>query len=115
MTKLNDLIIYKKALDLTKKVYKLIEDNPTLKKDFSLCDQLKRAAISILTNIAEGYFRTRKMSQHYLQISSGSANEVVSLLDVVSVIYKIYTTDLQEEYITLGKQINAFSKSLTDN
>jgi len=114
-TNLKKLIIYKKALALLIRIYQLIRNNVSLSRDFSLCDQLKRAAISVLTNIAEGYYRSQKQSQNYLQISSGSANEVVALLDIVSAVYKVNTTNIQEEYVTLGRQINAFSRSLTDN
>lgn len=113
---MRDLIIYKKALELIIKVYRLIKDSNSLHRDFSLCDQLKRASVSVLTNIAEGYYRSNKQSKNYLQISSGSTNEVVALLDVVCSIYKIEVDKLQEDYKILGRQINAFSKTLiTDN
>lgn len=110
MTKLEDLIIYKKSLELVKKIYKLIRI-PLLSRDFSLCDQLKRASISVATNISEGYLRSRKQTKNYLEISSGSTNEVATILHIVNLIYGINTKELQEEYIVLGKQINAFSSS----
>src|SRR3972149_3895094 len=110
MTKLNDLTIYKKALDLIVRVYKLINANPILMKDFSLCDQLKRACISIAANISEGYMRTQKQFLYYLDVSSGSSNEMITLLTVVELVYKINTKELIEEYLYLGKQIKAFSK-----
>lgn len=106
------LRIYQKALELILKIYKLIRDNPSLAKDFSLNDQLKRAAVSILANIAEGYYRSKKQFQNYLKISSGSSNEIVALLQVIALVYSIETMDLQDEYKLLGKQINAFSKTL---
>lgn len=111
MANVEDLRIYKKALALVKEIYRLIKDNPQLVKDFSLNDQLKRAAVSVVTNIAEGYFRSKKQSQNFLRISSGSANEVVSLLRIINLIYEINTKDLQEEYKILGKQINSFANS----
>ncbi len=111
MADVENLRIYKKALGLVKKIYQLIKDNPKLAKDFSLCDQLKRAAVSVVTNIAEGYFRSRKQSQNYLEIASGSTNEAVSILRIISLIYDIDTKIFQEEYIVLGKQINSFSST----
>lgn len=106
------LIIYQKALELVSKIYLLIKNNPQLAKDFSLNDQLKRAAVSILANIAEGYCRSKKQFQNYLRIASGSANETVALLQIINLVYFIDTSSLQEEFIILGKQINSFSRTL---
>ncbi|MCX7881438.1 MAG: four helix bundle protein [Patescibacteria group bacterium] len=83
MGNVENLRIYKKALELVKKIYQLIKNNQRLAKDFSLCDQIKRAAVSVVTNIAEGYFRSKKQSQNYLEIASGSTNEVVSILRII--------------------------------
>jgi len=111
MANVENLRIYKKALGLVKKIYQLIKDNPKLARDFSLCDQIKRAAVSVITNIAEGYFRSKKQSQNYLEIASGSTNEVVSILRIINLVYEINISNLQEEYTILGKQINSFSKT----
>lgn len=108
------LRIYQKTLELVAKIYQLIRNNPSLAKDYSLNDQLRRAAISILANIAEGYCRSKKQFQNYLQIASGSANETVALLQVIALVHRINTSVLQEEYKLLGRQINSFSKILTD-
>ena len=74
------LIIYQQSLKLIAQIYLLIRSNKQLQRDFSLCDQIKRASVSILTNIAEGYHRHVKQWRNYLKIASGSANEVVALL-----------------------------------
>lgn len=112
MLKINNLKIYNKSLELVVVVYDLINKNKNFKMDFSLCDQLKRAAVSVSANISEGYFRSKKQTQNYLEIASGSTNEMVTLLAIVNLVYKINTDKLQEEYIILGKQINSFSSSL---
>lgn len=108
---MEDLKIYKKAIELVKRVYTLIRDNQKLARDFSMTDQLKRAAVSAATNIAEGYFRSRKQTRNYLEIASGSTNEVVTLLKIVNEVFSINTVELQKEFIVLGKQINAYSNS----
>ncbi len=113
MGKIDELKIYNQALNLVKEIYLLIKNNYRLSKDFSLCDQLKRASISVLTNISEGYFRTKKQFKNYLQIASGSANEVVSLLKIINLVYQIKTKTLEEKFIILGKQINSFNKLLS--
>lgn len=109
------LRIYQTALDLILEVYKIIEVNKDLAKDWSLCDQIKRASVSVISNIAEGYLRSTKQFKNYLQIASGSANEVVAQLQVVSKIYNIRTDNLQESYKILARQIGAFSKKLTSD
>jgi four helix bundle protein len=113
MKKVEDLIIYKTSLDLIPKIYLLIRSNEKLKKDFSLCDQIKRAAISITTNISEGYFRGIKQTTNYYRIASGSANEVITLLEIIALVYKINTSDIKQKYSILVKQINSFIKSLS--
>jgi four helix bundle protein len=112
MKKLDELRIYKKSIELIKQVYRLINDNQKLSKDFSLCDQVKRASVSVSANIAEGYARTQKQTKNYLAIASGSTNEVVTLLVIIKSVYDLKTEDLQNEYTVLGKQINAFSKTI---
>lgn len=106
------LRVYQTALQLTAKVYSLTKSQKSLAKDYSLVDQLRRACVSIAANIAEGYKRTDKHFRNFLQIASGSANEVVALLQITSLVYKIDTTILQEEFKVLGKQINAFNFKL---
>ena len=106
------LIIYQKALQLTVNVYLLIKNNPKLAKDFSLNDQIKRATISVVANIAEGYCRSKRQFIIYLQIASGSANEMVALLQIINLVYKIDTCSLQEDFKYLGRQINSFSSNL---
>jgi four helix bundle protein len=106
------LIIYQKALLLIKDVYSIINNHSLLKKDYSLNDQIRRASVSVATNIAEGYYRSNKQSIYYLNIASGSANETRALLQIITLIYNINTIKLQEEYKILGKQIISYSKKI---
>lgn len=67
-----DLLIWKKGIDLVLKVYELTKSFPS-EELFSITNQIKRAAISIPSNIAEGYGRnTEKSFSHYINISRGS-------------------------------------------
>ena len=83
MKNLENLTIYTKAIELVKRVYVFIGNSPSLKRDYSLCDQIKRAAVSVPCNIAEGYFRSIKQTHNYLEIASGSTNEVVTILKII--------------------------------
>jgi four helix bundle protein len=68
-----------------------------MSKDYGLRDQLRRAAVSIPTNIAEGFERSsRKEYLLFLNIAKGSAGEVRSLLRVALEIGYIPETDYKE-------------------
>jgi len=76
------LIAYVKACEVRRKVYRLIKNFPK-EEQFALCDQLRRAAVSITSNIAEGMTRySNKDKTHFLEISFGSLMEVMSQLEV---------------------------------
>ncbi len=77
-----DLLVWQKGMEMVKQVY-LISREGELCRDFALRDQLRRAAISIPTNIAEGYERaSRKEYVNFLNFAKGSTGEVRSLLSV---------------------------------
>ncbi len=71
--KFEDLLVWQKSRLLTKEVYKAFRSC----RDGGFCDQIERAAVSILSNIAEGFERgTRSEFLNYLFIAKGSAGEV---------------------------------------
>ena len=77
-----DLRVWQKGIELVKQIY-LISNTGNLSRDFGLRDQLRRASVSIPTNIAEGFERaSRKEYLNFLNIAKGSAGEVRSLLRV---------------------------------
>ena len=77
-----DLIVWQKAIEFVKEVY-LVTNEGDLKRDFGLRDQMRRAAVSIPTNIAEGFERaSRKEYLLFLNIAKGSAGETRSLFRV---------------------------------
>ena len=77
-----DLFTWQKGIELVKEIY-LITEKKGLKTDYGLKDQLRRAAVSIPTNIAEGFERrSSKEYLNFLNIAKGSSGEVRSLLYV---------------------------------
>jgi len=79
-----DLLVWQKGMEVVKQVY-LISREGELYRDFALRDQLRRAAISIPTNIAEGFERSsRKEYLNFLNYAKGSTGEVRSLLNVAA-------------------------------
>jgi len=77
-----DLEIWKDARLLTKAIYRMTQDGG-FAKDFALRDQIRRAAVSILSNIAEGFERGGNQEFiQFLYIAKGSCGEVRSHLYV---------------------------------
>ncbi len=74
--KFEDIKAWQKARELNKKIYNITKDSH-FSKDFSLKDQIRRASVSIIANIAEGYGRkSKKEFANFLNMSHGSAAEV---------------------------------------
>ncbi len=80
MHKIEDLKIWNKSIDLTKSVYLLMNKLPSDEK-FGLISQIKRSAVSIPSNIAEGAGRnSSKEFKHFLSIANGSSYELQTQL-----------------------------------
>ena len=78
-----DLRCWQSARELVKEIYQLTKTE-RLARDFGLCDQLQRSAVSIMTNIAEGFARyNRKDFMRFLNYAQSSAAELKSLLYIV--------------------------------
>jgi four helix bundle protein len=75
-----DLLVWQKAMLLTEEVYRLSETFPN-REQFGLTSQVRRAAVSVAANIAEGHARaTRKDYAHFVSMSRGSLAEVETYL-----------------------------------
>jgi four helix bundle protein len=78
-----DLEIWKSARGLAKEIYRLTSDQKL--KDFRFRDQIRSAAVSIMSNIAEGYERSGNQEfVQFLYIAKGSCGEVRSQLYVAA-------------------------------
>ena len=91
-----DLIAWQKARELAKQVY-LCTSKGAFAKDFGLRDQIRRASVSVMSNIAEGFERGGRPEFHqFLVIAKGSCAEVRSQLyiakDVGYLSEKIFNT-----------------------
>jgi four helix bundle protein len=110
-----DLLVWQKGMEIVRQVY-LISSDGSLNKDFALRDQLRRAALSIPTNIAEGFERaSRKEYLNFLNFAKGSAGEVRSLLLVASQIGYLEPQkhqELRESVLELSRYLSNQIKSL---
>ncbi len=115
ITKFEDIESWKEARLLVTIIYEL-RINEEFNRDYSLKDQITRAAVSIMSNIAEGFDSgTSKSFIMYLNIAYGSASEVQSLLYIL--VDRTYITQrkFEEIYGRIGKiknLIGAFIKYL---
>lgn len=103
--KLEDLVMWQKAIELSVAVYKL--NHADLLKDFGLRDQIRRAAVSVSSNIAEGYGRGGNAEfVYFLSIAKGSLYELKTQLIIGSEIK--YITQVQLGFI--NDQIEEIAK-----
>ena len=78
-----DLIAWQKARELTKAIY-AVTSNGSFSKDYGLRDQIRRAAVSAMSNVSEGFERGSLNEFHqFLVIAKASCAEVRSQLYVV--------------------------------
>ncbi len=101
--KFEEIQAWQKAREVTKKIYSM-SNKAEFAKDFSLRDQMKRASVSIMANIAEGHGRrTTKEFANFLNIARGSAIEAQSHLYVAIDLGYINQTEFDETYELLNE------------
>tara|TARA_Y100000031_G_scaffold111641_1_gene123098 strand:+ start:649 stop:1014 length:366 start_codon:yes stop_codon:yes gene_type:complete len=113
-----DLIVWKKSIKLTIEVYKLTKQFPK-EEIYGLTSQMRRAAISIPSNIAEGKLRsTTKESRRFFLISFGSGGELETQIEIAKQLeetknldYTIIDSLLEE----IMKILNKIISNLTPN
>jgi four helix bundle protein len=111
-----DLMIWQKGIQIVVLTYKLAKSFPQ-EELYAFTSQIKRASVSIPSNIAEGYGRnTEKSFSHFIDISRGSLFELETQLLIAKELDFIVDFELYEKVNTLiheeSKMINAFSKSI---
>lgn len=110
-----DLIVWQKSILLIKHIYILLRSFPEEEK-FGLTSQIRRSAISILSNIAEGFGRgTTKSFLQFLYISRGSLFELETQLHIAKEL-DIYTENQSVNHLIseIGKMLNSLITKLKD-
>jgi len=101
-----DLIIWQKSIVLTKQIYVITRKFPK-EEIYGLSNQLRRASVSVASNIAEGYGRiTRNDYKRFLSFSFGSTFEIQTQLIICIEIGIINNEDFNESMM-LSKEISA--------
>jgi four helix bundle protein len=112
MTTHKDLKVWQVGIELVKEVY-LFADLLPKTEEFGLKSQLRRAAVSIPTNIAEGSARNHQ--KEYIQftyIALGSLAEIETLLTISHSIYKLDISTVNEKSTETRKLLLGFIKHL---
>jgi four helix bundle protein len=87
------LIAYQKAKEVVKRTYKLLKKFPAEER-YAMCDQLRRASVSITSNIAVGINRySVKEKAHFIEMAYGSLMEVSSQFEIAEDLGYITTDD----------------------
>jgi four helix bundle protein len=115
MHKLEDLKIWQKSLDLAVEIYQITADFPSDEK-FGLISQIKRCAVSISSNIAEGAGRNSNNEfKHFLSIANGSSYELQTQLILANKLGFLNNETLNsliEKIVEIQKMNYAFQNNL---
>ncbi|MCX6168924.1 MAG: four helix bundle protein [Ignavibacteriales bacterium] len=115
MKTFEEIPVYQKSKELCVEIYRL--NNSKFQKDFGFKDQIQRAAISVMNNIAEGFERgSNKDFVKFLYYSKGSVGEIRSLLNVaveLGYIEPQLYEKLKNDCLEISKQLSNFIKYLS--
>ena len=105
------LIIWQKAMDLVVEVYDLVKKLPK-EETYSLSDQMRRAAVSIPSNIAEGFSRhSSKQYMHFLSVARGSTAELETQI-LIGIRLKYFNEIQSEGVLNLCNEILKMSGAM---
>ncbi len=110
------LAVYEKSYRAALSIYKMSEEFPRMETR-ALGDQIRRAAVSIPMNIAEGYGKQESKAEfgRYIRMAMGSANEVRVLLDFAKDLKYISEERYEKgiaEYESIGKMLHGLLKAV---
>ena len=112
-----DLIVYKKSRALVVNIYNNVVKSMPKYELFALSDQIRRASVSVPSNIAEGMSRTSPKEQvHFLEISYGSLMEVLFQLELAASLSYINSdtfTSIEADIIEVAKLLSGLRNSIT--
>ena len=107
-----DLIVWQRALDLVRETYRVTAGFPR-REEFGLVSQMRRAAVSVSANIAEGHARgTTRDYLRFLSIANGSLRELETYWDVVLMLKYVGPEQLAKT-LELGEETGRMLMSLS--
>lgn len=113
-----DLVVWQKAMDLVVEVYELSRKLPDDER-FGLTSQMRRAAVSIPANVAEGYGRTHRGEYlHHVSMANGSLKELETHLIIAGRLSYFSKEDVRavwERAQEIGKMLRGLMSSLAQS
>ena len=113
-----DLRVYQTSKEFVKTIYGLLSTYPS-NEQYALCDQLRRASVSVPSNIAEGMSRlSDKEKIHFLEISYGSLMEVLCQMEIskeLNYITEKQLKDIENEITIIAKQLSKLRTTLSNS
>ena len=112
MSNYKDLLVWQKSIDLVKDIYHLIPQLPDSER-YNLSDQMKRSAVSVPSNIAEGAGRgSNKDYLRFLYIARGSLRELETQLIIIGELGFYKPTAILEKVNTLSKMLTGLINAI---
>jgi len=112
INRFEDIIAWQKAKELTIAIYSHFKAN----KDYGFRDQIQRASVSIMNNIAEGYERKSNTEfRQFLYIAKGSCGEVRSMIHLANELHYASGTEcdlLLDKVMEISKTLSGLIKTL---
>lgn len=117
ITDFKELPIWQQSMILTKTIY-AVSAKKEFSQDFGLRDQIRRAIVSVSSNIVEGFEKSNNNELvRYLRISKGSVGEVRNQIEIAKIIGYIHEDEaarLDKQLLNLASQIAGFIKYLEE-
>ena len=113
-----DLRVYQTSKDFVKTIYGLLSTYPP-NEQYALCDQLRRASVSVPSNIAEGMSRlSDKEEVHFIEISYGSLMEVLCQMEIskeLNYVTEEQMKDIENQITIIAKQLSKLRATLSNS
>ena len=111
-----DLDIWQRAVNISVQVYQLTGEFPKSER-YGLTSQMRRSAVSIASNIAEGHSRTTRDFARFLMIARGSVSELETQVEIarrIGLLTGEAASKLFEELRIIGKQLNSLIRKIRE-
>ena len=111
-----DLDIWQRAVNISVQVYQLTGEFPKSER-YGLTSQMRRSAVSIASNIAEGHSRTTRDFARFLLIARGSVSELETQVEIarrIGLLTGEAASKLFEEIRIIGKQLNSLIRKIRE-
>ena len=106
-----ELIVWQKSMELVKEIYSLVKMLPK-EETYALSDQMRRAVVSIPSNIAEGYGRKSTVEySRFLDIARGSLYELETQIHIC-VMLNFFNQENTEKAFSLSQEVGKMLNSL---